>query len=95
MQELICGSRLGNFTYYSRPELSQDTLSPRHYVVGSDNILLQHPSISASVCSYVDVKSGTTNIIAGGEGAVYFINTPVSLLWMVTLFSANLHLFCK
>lgn len=72
MQELICGSRLGNFTYYSRPELSQDTLSPRHYVVGSDNILLQHPSISASVCSYVDVKSGTTNIIAGGEGAVYF-----------------------
>ena len=72
IQELICGSRLGNFTYYSRPELSQDTLAFRHYVVGPDKILLQHPSISASVCSYVDVKNGVTNIIAGGEGAVYF-----------------------
>ena len=71
-QELICGSRLGNFTYYSRPELSPDTLSSRHYAVGPDKILLQHPSISASVCSYADSKNGTTNIIAGGEGAVYF-----------------------
>lgn len=71
-QELICGSRLGNFTYYTRPGASLEALSSRHYVFSPDQTVMQHPSISASICAYADIKNGTTNIIAGGEGSVYF-----------------------
>lgn len=71
-QDLIVGSRLGVFPYYKRNDKKGLSFSKRRYMVGEDGNMLHHPSISASVCAYPESKSGITNIIAGGEGAVYF-----------------------
>jgi hypothetical protein len=70
--DLIAGSRLGIFPYYRRNDQEGLRFSKRCYMVGEDGNMLHHPSISASVCAYPEVNGSITNIIAGGEGAVYF-----------------------
>lgn len=71
-QDLVAGSRLGVFSYYQRKEEKGLRFSKRLYLVGEDGNIFRHPSVSASVCAYPDVKSGLTHLIAAGEGAVYF-----------------------
>ena len=101
-QEIVCGSRLGNFSYYSRPEKSFEPFACRKYLADSDEIVIQHPTISASVCAYWNPTSGVTDLIACGEGAVYYykfsgkftndgrpvFNTPTKVL------QVNADLFC-
>lgn len=71
-QEIICGSRLGNFSYYFRSKKSFEPFASRKYLADSDEIVIQHPTISASVCAYWNPTSGMTDLISGGEGALYY-----------------------
>lgn len=70
--DLIVGAKLGIFPYYQRDDVNGIKFSAHRYMVGEDGNVLHHPSISPSVCTYQEYKTGITNIIAGGEGAIYF-----------------------
>ena len=70
--DLVTGSFLGIFTFYTKNEIGEEFFSERKYIVDNDGNIIRHPSVSASVCAYPDLKNGLTNIISGGEGAVYF-----------------------
>jgi carboxylesterase type B len=69
---LITGSKLGVFSYYSREEGKNIIFSDKKYMVDEDGNILRHPSHSASVCAYNNSKNKVTDIIAAGEGAVYY-----------------------
>jgi hypothetical protein len=69
---LITSSRLGIFSYYPRTGNNGITFSKRKYVVDENGNILRHPSINPAICAYPEGKGGTTHLIAGGEGAVYF-----------------------
>ncbi|CAN0036122.1 unnamed protein product, partial [Chrysoparadoxa australica] len=71
-QELITGSHLGVLPYYERTEKNSLSFSTRRYVVGQDGNLLRHPSVSATVVAYPSSNGNISNIVVGGEGAVYF-----------------------
>jgi hypothetical protein len=69
---LMTGSHLGTFSYYQRINEKNSGFSDRRYMVGEDGNILRHPSVSASVSAYPRSKGNITDIIAGGEGAVYY-----------------------
>lgn len=71
-RDLVTGSRQGNLIYYRNPAATGWQLEPRRLIAGEDGNALRHPTINPSVCAYPDVKRGTSDLIACGEGALYF-----------------------
>ena len=70
--DLITGSYLGIFPYYQIMGNENPVFSKQRFMVDEEGNMLRHPSVSASVCAYPDRKTGFSNLIAGGEGALYF-----------------------
>lgn len=70
---LITGSRRGIFPFY---ELTSEKnglgITKKKYIAGEDGNVLFHPSIAPSVCAYKEKGNKYSNLIASGEGAVYF-----------------------
>lgn len=68
---MISGSRMGNLYYFRN--VSSETGKPgrRHLIADKDGNALRHPSVAPGVCAFPS-SDGYSDIIAGGEGAVYF-----------------------
>lgn len=71
-RDLVTGSRQGLLVYYRNPAARGFALEPRRLIAGEDGNALRHPTISASVCAYPQPGGGCTDLIAGGEGALFF-----------------------
>lgn len=71
-KDLITGSRLGAFVHYSNEGSQQVELGQRRPIAGLDGNGLRHPTSSAGVMAYPNPESGLSNLIGGGEGALYF-----------------------
>lgn len=69
---LITGSRLGEFLYYTRLDKDGLAFDKRKYIVDENENIIRHPSINPSVYAYPESKGGITHLIAGGEGPVYY-----------------------
>ena len=71
-RDLVTGSRQGNLIFYRNPAATGWNLEPRRLVAGEDGNALRHPTINPSVCAYPNANNGTSDLIACGEGALYF-----------------------
>jgi hypothetical protein len=71
-RDLATGSRQGNLVYYRNLATVGWQLEPRQLVAGEDGNALRHPSINPSVLAYPNVENGTSDLIACGEGGLYF-----------------------
>lgn len=70
-RDLMTGSRQGNLVHYQNSASQGFSLSSKHLCAGEDRNALRHPSINSSICAYPN-EEGLSDIIAGGEGALYF-----------------------
>ncbi|HEY2573042.1 MAG TPA: VCBS repeat-containing protein [Verrucomicrobiaceae bacterium] len=70
-RDLVTGSRQGNFTFYRNTAAQGWKLEPKRLIAGEDGNALRHPTINPSVLAYPS-EDGTSNLIACGEGALYF-----------------------
>jgi hypothetical protein len=70
-RDLITGSRQGLLVHYRNRAETGFKLEKKRMSAGPDGIALRHPSISTSVCAYPNAE-GLSDLIAGGEGAVYY-----------------------
>ena len=68
---VITGSRFGMLHYYPFGE-TMDRLSRHLHIVDSDGIALRHPSIHPTPIAYPNPTTGDSDIIAGGEGGLYW-----------------------
>jgi hypothetical protein len=66
---MITGSRLGVFGYH--PSVDAAT-SRRLLIAGDDGNVLRHPSVGAGPCGYPSLTPGVSDVIASGEGALYY-----------------------
>jgi hypothetical protein len=71
-RDLVTGSRQGQLVFYRNTAPSGWQLEPRRFVAGEDGNALRHPSINPSVCAYPNASDGTSDLIACGEGSLYF-----------------------
>lgn len=69
---LITGSRMGNFHFYQFSYDSELNLVRSGLLVSTSGRAIRHPSKSASVFSYPRRDKSFSDIIAGGEGSLYF-----------------------
>lgn len=70
-RDLVTGSRQGNLVYYHNHAARGFDLESKRLVAGEDGNALRHPSINPSVCAY-PAPNGTSDLIACGEGALYY-----------------------
>jgi hypothetical protein len=71
-RDLVTGSRQGNLVFYRNRAASGFKLEPKRFIAGEDGNALRHPSINPSVCAYPGTQEGTSDLIACGEGSLYF-----------------------
>jgi hypothetical protein len=71
-RDIVTGSRQGILNYYRNAAAPGFHLEKRRLISGEDGNALRHPSINPSVSAYPNAKDGTSDIIACGEGALYF-----------------------
>ncbi len=71
-RDIMTGSRQGNLVFYHNQASTGFTLEHKRLTAGKDGNALRHPSISPSVCAYPNVQNGLSDIIACGEGSLYF-----------------------
>jgi hypothetical protein len=71
-RDLITGSRFGGLHYYHNSSQSAVLLKPKMHVVDSNENAHRHPTIEPSPIAYPDPGTGLSNLIVGGEGALYF-----------------------
>lgn len=71
-RDLITGSRQGNLVYYHNKAASGFDLEKKRLIAGEDGNALRHPSINPSVCAYPDAQGRNGDLIACGEGSLYF-----------------------
>lgn len=69
---LVAGSRLGAFVYYREGGSGTLTLEGRKLIAGRDGNGLRHPTSSAGVIGYPNPETGLSDLIGGGEGALYY-----------------------
>ncbi len=71
-RDLVTGSRQGNLVFYHNKAAAGFKLEKKRLVAGTDGNALRHPSINPSVSAYPNAKGTTSDLIACGEGALYF-----------------------
>lgn len=71
-RDVVTGSRQGSLIFYGNKAAAGFKLEKKRLVAGKDGNALRHPSINPSVCAYPNAKSGLSDIIACGEGSLYF-----------------------
>ena len=69
---ILTGSRMGGLHYYRNLAQRGVELAPRVHAVGDDGIALRHPTISPGPVAYPNPETGLSDIIAGGEGGLYW-----------------------
>ncbi|MCX6623534.1 MAG: VCBS repeat-containing protein [Acidobacteria bacterium] len=70
--DIIAGSRFGDMYYYHNRSAGGAELDERRHAVGEDGIVLRHPTIGNTPIAYPNPRSGLSDILSGGEGAVYW-----------------------
>jgi hypothetical protein len=70
--DFVTGSRFGGFSYYHNTANEGLSLEPRRDIVDSRSNAIRHPTISPGVVAYPNPETGLSDLIAGGEGALYF-----------------------
>lgn len=71
-ESLISGSWFGNIYAFANTAAGGAALGQRHPAVGEDGILLRHPIAGTYPTAYPRAGANVTDLIAGGEGALYF-----------------------
>ena len=71
-RDLIAGSRIGDTYFYRNRSETGVELEERRHAVGEDGIVLRHPIIGNSPVAYPNAKTGLSDLLSGGEGAVYW-----------------------
>ncbi len=71
--DLIAGSRFGDMYYYhNRAAQGGADLEERRLAAGEDGIALRHPIIGNTPVAYPNPRTGLSDLLSGGEGAVYW-----------------------
>ncbi|MBN2296607.1 MAG: VCBS repeat-containing protein [Pirellulales bacterium] len=71
-RDLVTGSLFGDFHYYHNSASVGIRFEQKQYVVDRSETVIRHPSIWPSVVAWPNPNSGLSDLIAGGEGAVYY-----------------------
>lgn len=71
-RDLVTGSRQGVLVYYHNDAEKGFQLEPKRLIAGVDGIALRHPTINASVSAYPNQDGRATDLIACGEGQLYY-----------------------
>ncbi len=71
-RDLMTGSRQGNLIFYHNKAVAGFKLEKKRLAAGEDGNALRHPSINPSVCSYPNATGRASDLIACGEGSLYF-----------------------
>lgn len=71
-RDLVTGSRFGDFHYYHNGASEGIDFETRLHLVDVHGIALRHPSIAPAVTAYPNPTTGLSDLIAGGEGALYY-----------------------
>jgi len=71
-REVVTGSRQGILTYYHNAAETGFKLEARRLIAGTDGNALRHPSINPSVCAYPAPDGRLSDIIACGEGSLFY-----------------------
>jgi len=69
---ILTGSRFGNFYYYGNKDAHGLALAPARLAAGGDGVALRHPTIGATPVAYPRTPGLWPDIIAGGEGGLYW-----------------------
>ena len=70
-QDIVGGSRFGNFRYYHSRSNNYPIFVSGH-IVGPDGNLIRHPVIGAGPIAYPNYDNGLSDLIAAGEGGFYY-----------------------
>lgn len=72
--DIVVGSRFGPIYYYRVDGGKESPLATdaRRHLVGTDGNTLRHPTINASPVAYPNPATGYSDLIVGGEGALYY-----------------------
>lgn len=71
-RDVVTGSRQGNLVFYHNKAGGGFKLEKKRLAAGTDGNALRHPSINPSVCAYPTAKGIASDLIACGEGSLYF-----------------------
>ncbi len=71
-RDLVTGSRQGNLVFYRNQAKRGFDLEKKRFIAGEDGNALRHPSINPSVCAYPNAQGRDSDLIACGEGSLYF-----------------------
>lgn len=71
-RDVVTGSRQGNLVYYHNQAEAGFHLQTKRLVAGEDGNALRHPSINPSVSAYPNPEGRLCDLIACGEGSLYF-----------------------
>jgi hypothetical protein len=71
-RDWVTGSHQGNLLYYHNQAATGFDLGKKRLVAGEDGNALRHPSINPSVCAYPNADGTASDLIACGEGSLYF-----------------------
>jgi len=71
-RDLITGSRFGDFHYYHNSTITGVDLEQKQLIVDRSGTVLRHPTINPSVVAWPNPKNRLSDLMAGGEGAVYY-----------------------
>lgn len=71
-RDVVTGSRQGNLIFYHNTASAGFKLEAKRLIAGEDGNALRHPSINPSVCAYPNAQGTAADLIACGEGSLYF-----------------------
>jgi hypothetical protein len=71
-RDLVTGSRFGDFHYYHNSATDGINFEKQQLIVDRSMTVIRHPSINPAVVAWPNPHSGFSDLIAGGEGAVYY-----------------------
>jgi hypothetical protein len=71
-RDIVSGSRFGDLYYYRNRAAAGVEFESRRHVTGAAGNALRHPTINPTPLAYPDPRSGLSNLLAAGEGAVYW-----------------------
>lgn len=71
-RDLITGSHFGDFHYYNNVAENGVGFKKKQLIVDAIGTVHRHPSIGPVVAAWPNPENGLSDLIAGGEGAVYY-----------------------
>lgn len=71
-RDVIAGSWFGNLYYYANRDTQPLTLAPHRLLADAEGVALRHPTIRPAPLAYPNADTGLSDLIVGGEGALYY-----------------------